>query len=223
MYLHVNFLACTCACSVVSDFWDPMDCSPPGSSVHGIPQARIPEWVPISYSRESSDPGVQPESLASSASTGRPFTATKESLWISLGLSYLKFIWIHDSVDLWSLSILKYFQELFFCIFSVPHIFSVWNSSEKSFRSFAIALQIPEALNIFRSIFSLLCRLSKFYWSVFKLTDSILCHFHTIEIIMPLFNFGYLFRSIIFTWSLFIISISLLRLAFFFQKFQEDF
>ena len=24
---------------------DPMDCSPPGSSVHGIPQARILEWV----------------------------------------------------------------------------------------------------------------------------------------------------------------------------------
>ena len=24
---------------------DPMDCSPPGSSIHGISQARIPEWV----------------------------------------------------------------------------------------------------------------------------------------------------------------------------------
>ena len=29
---------------------DPMDCSPPGSSVHGIPQARILEWVAISFS-----------------------------------------------------------------------------------------------------------------------------------------------------------------------------
>ena len=28
---------------------DPMDCSPPGSSVHGIFQARILEWVSISY------------------------------------------------------------------------------------------------------------------------------------------------------------------------------
>ena len=28
---------------------DPMDCSPPGSSVHGILQARILEWVAISY------------------------------------------------------------------------------------------------------------------------------------------------------------------------------
>ena len=30
--------------------WDPMDCTPPGSSVHGIFHARILEWVAISYS-----------------------------------------------------------------------------------------------------------------------------------------------------------------------------
>ena len=34
-------------------FLDPMDCSPPGSSVHGISQARILEWVAVSFSRES--------------------------------------------------------------------------------------------------------------------------------------------------------------------------
>ena len=33
---------------------DPKDHSPPGSSVHGILQARIREWLPISYSRASS-------------------------------------------------------------------------------------------------------------------------------------------------------------------------
>ena len=32
------------SCSVVSDSWDPMDCSLPGSSVHGILQARVLEW-----------------------------------------------------------------------------------------------------------------------------------------------------------------------------------
>ena len=32
---------------------DPMDCSPPGSSVHGILQARILEWVAIPFSRGS--------------------------------------------------------------------------------------------------------------------------------------------------------------------------
>ena len=35
---------------------DPMDCCLPGSSVHGIVQARILEWVAISFSRESSQP-----------------------------------------------------------------------------------------------------------------------------------------------------------------------
>ena len=35
----------------------PMDCSPPGSSVPGIFQARKQEWVAISSSRGSSEPG----------------------------------------------------------------------------------------------------------------------------------------------------------------------
>ena len=35
---------------------DPMDCSPPGSSVHGILQPRILEWVDIPFSRGSSQP-----------------------------------------------------------------------------------------------------------------------------------------------------------------------
>ena len=35
---------------------NPMDCSPPGYTVHGIFQARILEWVPISFSRGSSQP-----------------------------------------------------------------------------------------------------------------------------------------------------------------------
>ena len=38
------------SCSVVSDSLQPVDCSPPGSSVHGILQARILEWVAISFS-----------------------------------------------------------------------------------------------------------------------------------------------------------------------------
>ena len=35
---------------------NPMDCSPPGSSVHGILQARILEWVAMPSSRGSSQP-----------------------------------------------------------------------------------------------------------------------------------------------------------------------
>ena len=36
--------------------WDPMACSPPGSSVHGILQVRILEWAAISFSRGPSPP-----------------------------------------------------------------------------------------------------------------------------------------------------------------------
>ena len=36
--------------------WDPVDCSPPGSSVHGILQTRMPEWAAIPFSRGSSLP-----------------------------------------------------------------------------------------------------------------------------------------------------------------------
>ena len=42
---------------------DPMDCSLPGSSVHGIFQARILEWVAIFFSRESSQPRDQTPGL----------------------------------------------------------------------------------------------------------------------------------------------------------------
>ena len=38
---------------------NPMDCSPPGSYVHGILQARILESVAVSFSRESSQPRNQ--------------------------------------------------------------------------------------------------------------------------------------------------------------------
>ena len=38
---------------------DPMDCRLPGSSVHGILQARILEWVAMPSSRGASDPGIE--------------------------------------------------------------------------------------------------------------------------------------------------------------------
>ena len=58
-YLCTIFKNSTCTLSGVSHvrlFCDPMDCSPPGSSVHGILQAGILEWVAVSYSRGSSRP-----------------------------------------------------------------------------------------------------------------------------------------------------------------------
>ena len=59
-----------------------MDCSPSGSSVHGISQARILEWVAISFSKGSSRPGgwTQVSCIA-----GR-FWATREA-WSRMDLT----------------------------------------------------------------------------------------------------------------------------------------
>ena len=43
---------------------NPVDSSPPGSSIHGIFQARMLEWVAISFSRDLPDPGIAPWSPA---------------------------------------------------------------------------------------------------------------------------------------------------------------
>ena len=57
-----------CFCCLVAKscltFCDHMDCSPPGSSVYGISQERIVEWVAISFSRASFQPEIEPQSPA---------------------------------------------------------------------------------------------------------------------------------------------------------------
>ena len=49
---------CVCVCVLVTQscptLHDPMDCKLPGSSIHGILQARGLEWVPSSFFRGSS-------------------------------------------------------------------------------------------------------------------------------------------------------------------------
>ena len=49
-YLSNNLVLVFRSCLTL---WEPMDYSPPGSSVHGILQARIVEWVAIPFSRRS--------------------------------------------------------------------------------------------------------------------------------------------------------------------------
>ena len=63
-------------------FWDPMDCSLLGSSVHGILQARILERVAISFSRDLPDPGIEPVSLMSPAVAGGFFMTS--AIWKAL-------------------------------------------------------------------------------------------------------------------------------------------
>ena len=58
---------------------NPMDCNPPGSSVNGISQAEILEWVAIFYPSGSSDPGMEPMSLVSPALAEGFFSASWEA------------------------------------------------------------------------------------------------------------------------------------------------
>ena len=56
-----------CVCLVAElclTLCNPIDCSPPGSSVHGILQARILEWVAISFTRDIQDTGIKPSAPA---------------------------------------------------------------------------------------------------------------------------------------------------------------
>ena len=82
-FFFFRFFSFMCWCDVwslscVRLFCDPMDCSLPGSSVHGILQARILEWVAIPFSRGSSRPKDQTQV---SCIAGRFFTirATRET------------------------------------------------------------------------------------------------------------------------------------------------
>ena len=54
IYNSLIWSVCIFIVSHVLLSWDPMYCSLPGSSVHGVLQARILEWVAISFSRRSS-------------------------------------------------------------------------------------------------------------------------------------------------------------------------
>ena len=75
--------------SHVQLFFDPMDCSPPGSSVREISQARILEWVATSFSRGSSQPRDQTHvsCIAGRFFTTEPAHLPKKSVAIiSMGL-----------------------------------------------------------------------------------------------------------------------------------------
>ena len=81
---HITTEYCLVA-KLYSTLCNPMDCSPPGSSVHGISQARILEWFAISFSRGSSRPrdGLNPRLPVSAALRvgSLPTEPPEEPLW----------------------------------------------------------------------------------------------------------------------------------------------
>jgi len=72
---------------------DSMDCSPPGSSVHGILQARMLEWVAIPFSRGSSPPWDQTCISCVFCIAGRSFTTAPPGKPV-----YMIYIYIHTYI-----------------------------------------------------------------------------------------------------------------------------
>ena len=70
-----------------STLCNPMDCSPSGSSVHGILQARILEWIAMSSSGDLPNPGIKPRypSLQADSLPGKPI---HQDYTPSLGLGF---------------------------------------------------------------------------------------------------------------------------------------
>ena len=80
---------------------DPMDYSPPGSSVHEILQARILKWIAVPFSRYLPDPGIELRSFAlqvdslPSEPLGKPLI--KRDL-LTLAIQFYKFKGIQQKV-----------------------------------------------------------------------------------------------------------------------------
>ena len=99
---------------------DPLACSLPGSSVHGISQARILEWVAISFSRRSS----QPRGWIQVSCIGRQIHyhwATKEAHTEKIP-SYKCKLRLRDFCDTEETKYWRKDNFISFCIYSVFHL-----------------------------------------------------------------------------------------------------
>ena len=79
LYLLI-LCACMCAKSLQSclTLWNSMDCSPPGSSVHRILQAKYWSGLPPPPPGDLLNPGIEPESLMSPVLAGRFFAQSEK-------------------------------------------------------------------------------------------------------------------------------------------------
>ena len=85
--LFFTFNICPQSCQTLCD---PIDCSPPSSSVHGILQARILEWVAISSSRALSRPRDPTVSPVFPTSAGRFFTTEPAGVFKAIDIPILQ-------------------------------------------------------------------------------------------------------------------------------------
>ena len=95
---------------------DAIECSPPGSSVHGIPQARMLEWIAIPFSGDLPDPEIEP---------GSPALQT-DSLLSKPPLYSIYCLWIYPLLSIW----LQVFSPNLWLVFPWPGSPRVWNARD---------------------------------------------------------------------------------------------
>ena len=103
-----------CHCLVTQScltFWDPMDCRLSGSSVPGIFQERVLEWVAILFSRGSFQPGIEPGSPALQADSlpseppgnpkfGGSFFSNNKGTWLLSDITLTWKLWTRNGTFL---------------------------------------------------------------------------------------------------------------------------
>ena len=121
--------------------WDPMDCNPPGSSVHGISQAKYWNGLPFPSPEDLPDPGIESASLLSPALQAGSLPTKPPGKFSSC--SYLPtflhwyIYWFHLFIN----QTKHAFSKFFFCLF---FLLLVMKSHRLSF-SWAIFSQLGKA------------------------------------------------------------------------------
>ena len=99
IYIHIHICTAVYVLSRVQ-LWNPMDCSPLGSSLHGIFQARILEWVAISSLGDLPDWGTESMSPAFVALAGG-FSTTQLPGKPVYTYTFMTECWRIDAFELW--------------------------------------------------------------------------------------------------------------------------
>ena len=135
--------------------YDPMDCSLPGSSVYGILQTRISEWVTIPFSRGSSQPRdkIQVSCIASRLFTIRA-TRVAQVTWSCLTIYNpmlntveLRGVWGNQ----WKITVHQHFSLLQVTLFSrsvVSDSEIPWTAAHQASLSFTISQSLLKLMSM---------------------------------------------------------------------------
>ena len=189
-HVHPAFCFSLCVCSdaqLCPTLCDSMDCSPPGSSVHEILQARILVWVAISFSRGSSQPrdcthiscisGIGRQILYPQCHVGSPFLFPL----CVLNLSHQPLI----------ISLFDILHILFQLVSGKGHIFFSSFRLFESIRNIFLCFELVLSMEIVSYLSIYLCHIMMFIFYYFVMTSrggdfrvfqntfsSMLCLFH---------------------------------------------